>query len=61
MKMKDVIAVRAKGLIPPNNKVGTVNRGKSFDMRKKNTPVIPKLMATGMPMETVRAKHEPRT
>jgi hypothetical protein len=61
MKMKDVIAVRAKGLIPPNNKVGTVNRRKSFDMRKKNTPLIPKQMATGMPMATVRAKHEPRT
>jgi hypothetical protein len=61
MNIKDVIAVRAKGLIPPNNKVGTVNKGKSFDMRKKKSPVTPKQMATGMPMATVRAKHEPRT
>ena len=55
------MAIRAKGLMPPKIKVGTASIDKSADMRKKVTPVIPKLKATGIPIETVNAKHAGRT
>ena len=50
----------AKGLIPPKTNVGTAKRGKSPDIRKKVTPVMPKQKATGIPIVTVKAKQEMR-